>query len=90
MKSNKEPLKTAYRSSREEHNVRLQPIGIMSYRLVTLFGNVQPESFQQVSMLRKNKFKCRGFVKQKIWNILKKIIAHYELITTRRRLHVIN
>ena len=40
-----EPLKTVYRSTREEIKGRLQPIGIISYKLLTLFGNLQNESF---------------------------------------------
>ena len=40
-----EPLKTVYRSTREEIKGRLQPIGIISYKLLTLFGNLQTESF---------------------------------------------
>jgi hypothetical protein len=39
-----EPLKTVYRSTREEIKGRLQPIGIISYKLLTLFGNLQTES----------------------------------------------
>jgi hypothetical protein len=40
-----EPLKTIYRSTREEIKIRLQPIGIICYKLLTLFGNLQSESF---------------------------------------------
>jgi hypothetical protein len=40
-----EPLKTIYRSTREEIKGRLQPIGIISYKLLTIFGNLQTESF---------------------------------------------
>jgi hypothetical protein len=40
-----EPLKTVYRSTREELKSRLQPIGIISYKLLSLFGNLQTESF---------------------------------------------
>ncbi len=40
-----EPLKTVYRSTREELKGRLHPIGIISYKLLTLFGNLQTESF---------------------------------------------
>ena len=40
-----EPLKTVYRSTREEIKSRLQPIGIISYKLLRLFGNLQTESF---------------------------------------------
>jgi Transposase domain (DUF772) len=40
-----EPLKTVYRSTREELKGRLQPIGIISYKLLMLFANLQTESF---------------------------------------------
>jgi hypothetical protein len=40
-----EPLKTVYRSTREELKGRLQPIGIICYKLLTLFCNLQTESF---------------------------------------------
>jgi hypothetical protein len=41
-----EPLKTVYRSTREEIKGRLQPIGILIYKLLKLFGDLQTESFQ--------------------------------------------
>jgi hypothetical protein len=40
-----EPLKTVYRSTREELKGRLQPIGMISYKLLMLFGNLQTEPF---------------------------------------------
>jgi len=40
-----EPLKTVYRSTREELKGRLQPIGMISYKLLKLFGDLQTESF---------------------------------------------
>jgi len=40
-----EPLKTVYRSTREELKGRLHPIGILSYKLLSLFGNLQTEPF---------------------------------------------
>jgi len=40
-----EPLKTVYRSTREEIKGRLLPIGIISYKLLSLFGNLQTEPF---------------------------------------------
>ena len=43
--SKEEPLKTVYRSTREELKSRLQPIGMMIYKLVMLFGDLQTESF---------------------------------------------
>ena len=42
---NEEPLKTVYRSTRDEIKGRLQPIGIISYKLLMLFGNLQTEPF---------------------------------------------
>ncbi len=44
--STEEPLKTVYRSTREEIKGRLQPIGIISYKLLTLFNDLQTDSFQ--------------------------------------------
>jgi len=40
-----EPLKTVYRSTRDEIKGKLKPIGIISYKLLTLFGNLQTEPF---------------------------------------------
>ena len=40
-----EPLKTVYRSTRDEIKGRLQPIGILSYKLLSVFGNLQTDSF---------------------------------------------
>jgi hypothetical protein len=40
-----EPLKTVYRSTREELKSRLHPIGIITYKLLTLFGHLQTEPF---------------------------------------------
>lgn len=40
-----EPLKTVYRSTKDELKSRLQPIGIISYKLLSLFGNLQTEPF---------------------------------------------
>src|SRR5664280_165798 len=40
-----EPLKTVYRSNKDELKGRLQPIGIISYKLLMLFANLQTESF---------------------------------------------
>lgn len=40
-----EPLKTVYRSTREEIKERLLPIGIISYKFLLLFGNLQTEPF---------------------------------------------
>lgn len=52
-----EPLKTVYRSTREEIKGRLQPIGIMSYKLLTLFGNLQTESFQLLQRVFNEQYK---------------------------------
>jgi len=43
--SKEEPLKTVYRSTREELKGRLQPIGLLIYKLVMLFGDLQTDSF---------------------------------------------
>lgn len=40
-----DPGKTVYRNTREELKHRLQPIGIISYKLLSLFGNLQTEPF---------------------------------------------
>ena len=52
-----EPLKTVYRSTREEIKGRLQPIGIMSYKLLTLFGHLQTESFQLLQRVFNEQYK---------------------------------
>lgn len=40
-----EPLKTVYRSTRDEIKGRLQPIGILIYKLLQSFDDLQTESF---------------------------------------------
>jgi hypothetical protein len=40
-----EPLKTVYRSTRDQIKGRLQPIGTLIYNLLQLFGDLQTESF---------------------------------------------
>jgi len=52
-----EPLKTVYRSTREELRQRLQPIGILIYRLLKLFGNLQTESFELLQRVFDEQFK---------------------------------
>ena len=52
-----EPQKTVYRSTREEIKGRLQPIGSMSYKLLTLFGNFQTESFQLLQRVFNEQYK---------------------------------
>jgi hypothetical protein len=55
--STEEPLKTVYRSTREELRERLQPIGILMYRLLKLFGNLQSESFELLQRVFDEQFK---------------------------------
>jgi hypothetical protein len=55
--STEEPLKTVYRSTREELRERLQPIGILIYRLLKLFGNLQTESFELLQRVFDEQFK---------------------------------
>ncbi|MFH1297269.1 MAG: transposase [Bacteroidota bacterium] len=52
-----EPLKTVYRSTREELKGRLQPIGIISYKLLTLFGDLQTEAFQMLQRVFNEQYK---------------------------------
>jgi hypothetical protein len=52
-----EPLKTVYRSTREEIKSRLQPIGIISYKLLSLFGNLQTESFHLLQRVFNEQYK---------------------------------
>ena len=52
-----EPLKTVYRSTREELKGRLQPIGMLIYKLVQLFGNLQAESFQLLRRVFNEQYK---------------------------------
>ena len=52
-----EPLKTIYRSTREEIKERLQPIGIISYNLLTLFNDLQTESFQLLCRVFNEQYK---------------------------------
>ena len=55
--ASEEPLKTVYRSNREELKVRLKPIGIMSYKLLTLFGDLQTESYQLLQRVFNEQYK---------------------------------
>ena len=52
-----EPLKTVYRSTREELKGRLQPIGILIYKIVTLLGDIQTEPFQLLNRVFKEQYK---------------------------------
>ena len=44
--ANEEPNKTVYHSTREELKGRLQPIGILIYKLLKLFDDIRTEPFQ--------------------------------------------
>ena len=52
-----EPTKTVYRSTREELKGRLQPIGILIYKLLNLFGDLQTESFQLLQRVFNEQYK---------------------------------
>jgi hypothetical protein len=52
-----EPNKTVYRSTREELKDRLQPIGIICYKLLTLFGNLQTETFLLLQRIFNEQYK---------------------------------
>lgn len=41
-----DPSKTVYRSNKEEIKGRLQPVGILIYKILNLFGDLQTEPFQ--------------------------------------------
>jgi hypothetical protein len=55
--SKEEPLKTVYRSTREELKGRLHPIGMLIYKLVMLFGDLQTESFQLLQRVFNEQYK---------------------------------
>jgi hypothetical protein len=52
-----EPLKTVYRSTREELKGRLQPIGIVIYKMVKLFSDLQCESFKLLQRVFAEQYK---------------------------------
>ncbi len=52
-----ESSKTVYRSTREELKDRLQPIGILIYNLLKLFGDLQTESFQLLQRVFNEQYK---------------------------------
>jgi len=52
-----EPIKTVYRSTREELKGRLQPIGFLIYKLLTLFGDLQTESFRLLHRVFNEQYK---------------------------------
>jgi len=55
--SAEEPLKTVYRNTREELKARLQPIGFMCYKLLTLFDDLQTDSFQLLRRVFNEQYK---------------------------------
>jgi len=52
-----ESAKTVYRSTREEIKGRLQPIGILIYKLLNLFVDLQTESFQMIQRVFNEQYK---------------------------------
>ena len=52
-----EPIKTVYRSTREELKGRLQPIGILIYKMLKLFGNLQTEPFHLLQRVFAEQYK---------------------------------
>jgi hypothetical protein len=52
-----EPQKTVYRSTREELKGRLQPIGILIYKLLKLFGNLKTESCELLQRVFNEQYK---------------------------------
>jgi hypothetical protein len=55
-----EPVKTVYRSTREELKGRLQPIGILIYKLLKLFGDLQTEPFHLLDRVFNEQYKVSG------------------------------
>jgi hypothetical protein len=52
-----ESAKTVYRSTREELNARLYTIGILIYKMIKLFGNLESESFQFLHRIFNEQYK---------------------------------
>jgi hypothetical protein len=52
-----EANKTVYRSTREELKGRLQPIGILIYKMLKLFNDLQSESFQLLQRVFNEQYK---------------------------------
>ncbi len=52
-----ESSKTVYRSTREELKGRLQPIGILIYKMLKVFGELQTESFQLLERVFNEQYK---------------------------------
>ena len=52
-----EPQKTVYRSNKEEIKNRLQPIGILAYKLLQLFGGQQTDTFKLLERVFNEQYK---------------------------------
>ena len=52
-----EPEKTVYRSTREELKGRLQPIGIITYKVLQLFGDLKTDSYQLLQRVFNEQYK---------------------------------
>jgi hypothetical protein len=52
-----ESSKTVYRSTREELKERLQPIGVLIYKLLKLFGELRSESYQLLERIFNEQYK---------------------------------
>lgn len=52
-----EPQKTVYRSTRDEIKSRLQPIGILIYKMLQLFGDLQTDSFKLLQRVFNEQYK---------------------------------
>jgi hypothetical protein len=52
-----EPEKTVYRSTREELKGRLQPIGILTYKVLQLFGDLKTDSYQLLQRVFNEQYK---------------------------------
>lgn len=52
-----EPQKTVYRSTKEEIKNRLQPIGILTYKLLQLFGGQQTDTFKLLERVFNEQYK---------------------------------
>jgi len=55
--SKEESLKTVYRSTREELKARLQPIGMLIYKMLKLFDDQQTESFHLLQRVFNEQYK---------------------------------
>jgi len=52
-----DPQKTIYRSNREEIKGRLQPIGILTYKLLQLYNDLETKSFQLLQRVFNEQYK---------------------------------